>query len=181
MAAPEYVPVSPTQKVRLPWESPDHVPTAWTLDRPAEVASGRQPVGPRLGYPGPDIGYALTLLPVIRAELRLAPLEHADDAEVGCVNIAMRRAAVYGRAPVIHDLRLAFTIWGFLDPQPPDELVAYRRTRFTGAAHDYETQRAIVDQVPDETLRLPPSDVKAQYPAHWERLVGSAEGSSSSM
>ena len=75
MAAPEYVPVPPTQKVRLPWESPDHVPRSWTLDRPAEVATGRQPVGPRLGYPGPDIGYALTLVPLIRPDLRLAPLE----------------------------------------------------------------------------------------------------------
>jgi hypothetical protein len=114
------------------------------------------------------------LLPVIRGEVHLAPLEHADDAEVGCVNIAMRRAAIYGRAPVIHDLRIAFTIWGFLDQQPPDELVAYRRPRFAGAAHDYDTQRAIVDQIPDETLRLPLADVKAQYPTHWPRLVGSA-------
>ncbi len=172
MAAPEYVPVPPTQKVRLPWESPDHVPPPWTLDRPAEVATGRQPVGPRLGYPGPDIGYALTLLPVIRDELHLAPLEHAADAEVGCVNIAMRRAAIYGRAPVIHDLRIAFTVWGFLDQQPPDELVAYRRPRFAGAAHDYDTQRAIVDQIPDETLRLPLSDVKATYRERWEQLLG---------
>jgi hypothetical protein len=174
MAAPEYVPVPPTQKVRLPWESPDHVPPPWMLDRPAEVATGRQPVGPRLGYPGPDIGYALTLLPVIRDELHLAPLEHADDAEVGCVNIAMRRAAIYGRAPVIHDLRIAFTIWGFLDQQPPDELVAYRRPRFAGAAHDYDTQRAIVDQIPDETLRLPLADVKATYRERWKELLGAS-------
>ena len=174
MAAPEYVPVPPTQKVRLPWESPDHVPPPWTLDRPAEVATGRQPVGPRLGYPGPDIGYALTLLPVIRDELHLAPLEHADDAEVGCVNIAMRRAAIYGRAPVIHDLRIAFTIWGFLDQQPPDELVAYRRPRFAGAAHDYDTQRAIVDQIPDETLRLPVADLKATYRERWKELLGAS-------
>jgi hypothetical protein len=180
MAAPDYVPVPPTQKVRLPWESPDHVPSPWTLDRPDEVATGRQPVGPRLGYPGPDIGYALTLVPLIRPELRLAPLEQAADAEEGCVGIAMRRAAIYGRAPVIHDLRIAFTIWGFLDQQPPDELVAYRRPRFAGAAHDYETQRAIVDQIPDETLRLPLSDVRAQYPGHWERLVGSSTSPSSS-
>jgi hypothetical protein len=172
MAAPEYVPVSPTEKVRLPWESPDHVPPPWTLDRPAEVAMGRQPVGPRLGSPGPDIGYALTLLPVIRPELRLARGELTADAEAGCGAIAMRRAAVFGRAPVIHDLRVAFTIWGFLDDQPPVEHVAYRRPRFAGAAHDYETQRAIVDQIPDATLRLPLSDVKASYPARWQELIG---------
>jgi hypothetical protein len=174
MAAPEYVPVAPTERVRLPWESPDHVPAPWTLDRPAEVATGRQPVGPRLGYPGPDTGYALTLVPVIRPELRMAPGEHASDAEAGCVGLAMRRAAIFGRAPVIHDVRIAFTIWGFLDDQPPVELVAHRRPRFAGAAHDYDTQRAIVDQIPDETLRLPLSDVKASYPARWQELLGAS-------
>jgi hypothetical protein len=172
MAAPEYVPVPPTQKVRLPWESPDHVPAPWTLDRPAEVAFGRQPVGPRLGYPGPDIGYALTLLPRIRPEIRMAPGEHVEDADAGCSAIAMRRAAIFGRAPVIHDLRIAFTIWGFLDEHPPAVLVAYRGPRFAGAGHDYDTQRAIVDQIPDATLRLPQSDVVASYPSRWQELVG---------
>jgi hypothetical protein len=172
MAAPEYVPVPPTEKVRLPWVSPEHVPAAWTLDRPAEVAFGRQPVGPRLGYPGPDIGYALTLVPLIRPELRVAPGEHAQDAEAGCTAIAMRRAATFGRAPVIHDLRVAFSIWGFLDEHPPTVLVAYRGPRFAGAAHGYETQRAIVDQIPDATLRLPLADVTASYPARWQELVG---------
>src|SRR5262245_23289552 len=172
MAAPEYVPVPPTEKVRLPWVSPEHVPGGWTLERPAEVASGRQPVGPRLGYPGPDIGYALTLLPVIRPDVHLAHGEHLDDAEAGCVGIAMRRAAVFGRAPVIHDLRIAFMIWGFLDERPPVELVAHRRPLFLGAAHDYDTQRAIVDQVPDATLRVPPTAVAERYPEHWRELIG---------
>ena len=70
MAAPEYVPESPTDKVRLPWESPAYVPEAWTLDRPAEVAGTGQPAGPRLGYQGPDQGYALTLVESFRGRLR---------------------------------------------------------------------------------------------------------------
>jgi hypothetical protein len=172
MAAPEYVPVPPTEKVRLPWVSPDHVPDKWTLARPAEVAFGPQPVGRRLGYPGPDIGYALTLLPVIRPELRLAHGEDPRDAEAGCVGIAMRRAAVFGRAPVIHDLRGAFLIWGFLDERPPVELVAHRRPIFQGVAHDYERQRAIVDQISDATIRMSPAAVAVRYPEHWRELVG---------
>jgi hypothetical protein len=172
MAAPEFVPVSPTEKVRMPWVSPDHVPTAWTLDRPAEIAGGRQPVGPRLGSPGPDIGYALTLLPLIRPSLKLAVGEHVEDAESGCAAIAMRRASLFGRAPVIHDLRVAFTMWGFLDERPPIDLIAYRRPRFEGASHDYDTRRAIVDQVPEATLRLPVTEVAATYPSRWQELVG---------
>ena len=89
MAAPEYVPVPVNEKARLPWESPDHVPSAWMLDRPAEVGQGRQPTGPRLGYPGPDIGYALTLAALIRDEVVTAPGEHVDDAVAGGTAIAM--------------------------------------------------------------------------------------------
>jgi len=175
MAAPEYVPVPPTEDPRVPWKSPDHVPAAWTLtERPAEVAFGRQPIGPRLGYPGPDIGYALTLVPVIEPEVRVTEGEHVQDAVVGCTAIAMRRAAMFGRAPVIHDLRLAFTIWGFLDDAPPPALVDHRRARFVEAAHDYETQRAIVDQIPEATLRLTPADVAAAYPASWPELLGAS-------
>ena len=52
--------------------------------------------------------------------------------------------------------------------------MAYRRPRFAAAAHDYDTQRAVVDQVPDATLRLPPAVVQAQYPGHWKELVGAS-------
>ena len=33
----------------------------------------------------------------------------------GVLGIALRRASEFSRAPVIHDLTIAFTIWGFLD------------------------------------------------------------------
>ena len=36
----------------------------------------------------------------------------------GCVPIAMKRAALYGRAPMIYDLELAFTLWGYLGARP---------------------------------------------------------------
>jgi hypothetical protein len=172
MAAPEYVPVPPTEHPRVPWVSPPHVPEAWTLDRPAEVAEGRQPQGPRLGYPGPDIGYALTLAELMRPKVRVTTGLTVDDAIRGCVGVAMRRAASYGRAPVMHDLRLAFTIWGFLDEVPPADLVDFRKPLFQGAAHEYEVARAIVDRIPEATLRLTPQQVASLYPAEWRQLVG---------
>ncbi len=88
----------------------------------------------------------------------------------------MRRASLFGRAPVIHDLRIALTIWGFLDPDPPAELVAERRPRFIGVGarggHSYPQLRALVDQVPEATLRSTPQQVTAAYPNDWRPLTG---------
>ena len=172
MAAPEYVPTPVNEKARVPWESPDHVPSAWTLDRPAEVGQGAQPSGPRLGSPGPDIGYALTLAELLRPEVRLTPGDQLDDAMVGCTAIAMRRAALFGRAPVMADLRLAFTIWGWFDEAPPEDLRATRRAVFEGASHDYDIARGVVDRVPDETLRVTLAEATAAYPSRWRELTG---------
>jgi hypothetical protein len=173
MAAPRFAPVPPLDDARG-YESPDHVPGPWVADRPADIA-GRQPVGPRLGYQGPDQGYALTLAAHMRDELHVQAGEHVDDAVAGCTAIALRRASMYGRAPVIHDLRIACAIWGFLDASPPPELVEMRRPLFAGVAstlHHYDERRALVDSVPEATLRLSPAEVSAAYPADWRRLVG---------
>jgi hypothetical protein len=173
MAAPEYVPVSPVARPRS-YESPDHVPDAWVADRPGEVV-GAQPVGARLGYQGPDQGYALKLADEeLKPRLQLADGEHATDAVTGCVGIAMRRASMYGRAPTIHDLTIAFTIWGYLDPSPPGELVELRRRVFVGVGHvthHYAEGRAIVDAVPEATLRMTPTQVRDAYPGRWHELI----------
>jgi hypothetical protein len=87
--------------------------------------------------------------------------------------VALRRASLFGRAPVIHDLTLAFTIWGFLGEAPP-ELVALRRPLFQAASHHYEDQRTIADQVPEAVLRAPHTATLARYPAEWRALLGLA-------
>ena len=173
MAAPKFAPVTPLDRARG-YESPDHVPDAWRADRPAEV-QGRQPVGARLGYQGPDQGYAITLAERLRPEICCQQGESVDDALAGCTAIAMRRASLYGRAPVMPDLRLAITIWGFFDSAPPAELVDVRRVAFEGVAnslHHYEERRALVDSVPEATLRQTPDQVRSAYPASWRTLLG---------
>jgi len=150
------------------------VPDPWRADRPGEL-TGRQPVGARLGSQGPDQGYVLVLARRLRPELQLRPGEHADDAMAGCVTIALRRASIFGRAPVIHDLRIALTMWGYLDPDPPAELVATRRRLFEGVghvAHHYAEGRALADMAPEETLRSTPKQVADGYPARWRDLTG---------
>lgn len=172
MAAPKFAPLDPTAHPRG-YESPPYVPDGWRADRPAEV-DGRQPTGRALGYQGPDQGYALTLASRVRPTLALAPGESADDALTGAVSIATRRASLYGRAPVMHDLTIPLTAWGFFDPSPPADLVATRRELFNGVAgeHAYFEARHLADIVPEATLRMTPDQVKAAYPANWRELTG---------
>jgi len=174
MAAPRYVPVPPTDKARS-YESPDVVPPAWAGGRPGEL-DGPQPEGARLGFQGPDQGYALKLADEqMKPRLQLVDGEHAEDAISGCVGVAMRRASLYGRAPLIHDLTIAFTIWGFLDPSPPADLLALRKPVFEGVghiAHHYAEARAIADGVPEATLRMTHGAVLDAYPTRWRDLLG---------
>lgn len=167
MAAPEYVPTSYADRPRQSLPIP---PAAgWKATRPADLDRG-QPYGKTLGRPGPDQGYALALAGRLSDKLKLAEGEHAADAVAGCVALAMRRAGMFGRAPVVFDLELAFGVFGFLDDAPP-ELVEWRHRAFRGASHDYWEQRAIVDQVPESTLRLSHTDVRRRL-GEWRSLVG---------
>lgn len=172
MAAPEYVPVKATDRARS-YESPDYVPGPWLADRPGDL-EGVQPEGFMLGDPGPDQGFALVLARRFEDRMHLAEREHADDAVAGCVAVATRRASIFRRAPVIHDLDIAFTVWGFLDPSPPTDLVALRRGLFEAVSHPihYRHARVIAHQVPESTLRMTPADVRAAYPARWSELIG---------
>ncbi len=176
MAAPEFVPADPTHKARR-YTSPPRRDDAWEPARPGElVTSGGQPDldAGRMGAPGPDQGYLLTLVPLLRDELHLADGEHRADAEAGCVAIALKRASIFGRAPVVHDLRVAYLVWGFLDASAPADLVAERRARFEGVhhtAHHYPALRAVVDTVPEATLRRLPADLEAAHRADWRSLL----------
>ncbi|MDP9452982.1 MAG: hypothetical protein M3P97_06240 [Actinomycetota bacterium] len=168
MAAPEYVPSSPAQQPRRGLPLPPAQP--WRAERPADLGPA-QPVGPALGNPGPDQGYALKLVRQFHDRLVLAEGEDAEDAVMGCLGVALRRASIFGRAPVVHDLDIAFTLWGYLGDAPP-ELIELRRPLFQALEHHYEDQRAIANQVPEATLRLTPAEVKSRWPAEWRELLG---------
>ena len=138
-------------------------------DRPAEI-DGFQPLGPRRGNPGPDQGYALRLARRLAPKVRLAEGEHLDDAIRGCLGIALRRASMFSRAPVVHDLTIAFTIWGYYDDAPDPALVERRRELFAGlrhVGHHYTEARIVADLVPEATLRMTPEQVEAAYRADW--------------
>ena len=134
-----------------------------------------QPIGKRFGSQGPDQGFGLKLANRFRERIVVTPGESADDAVQGCLNVALRRSSIYGRAPVVHDLTLAFTIFGYLDADAPAQLVAHRRRAFEGvanAAHHYAEGRALVDAVPEATFRLTPEQAGAAYRTGWRGLIG---------
>lgn len=176
MAAPEFVPLKPNDRPRS-YGSPPRRDDDWQPDRPGElVTTGGQPGvdAGRMGAPGPDQGYLLKLVPLLRDELKLTDAEHRSDVETGGVAIALKRASLFGRAPVVHDLRVAYTVWGYLDASPAADLVAERSKRFEGVhhtAHHYPELRAVADAVPEGTLRLTPAEAASAHAADWRSLL----------
>lgn len=149
--------------------SPPRRPGSWAADRPGDIV-GDNPRGARLGMQGPDQGYALKLVHQFADKLHLGDLDR-DDVEAGCVAIAMKRSALFGRAPVIHDLTAAFSIFGFLDKSPDAGLVVLRQRVFpeVHSHHHYSERRQIVDMVPDEVLMQSHGQIIDDYEADWER------------
>jgi hypothetical protein len=167
VAAPEYVPVSLNELPRL--KEPIPAPGHWKADRPADLKGVGQPRGDKFGSPGPDQGYALTLARRFEDKLVVAEGEHQEDAVAGCMGVATKRSSLFGRAPVIYDLELAFTLWGFLGDAPAD-LVDYRKRLFEGARHHYWDQRQISDLVPESTIRMTPAQVRDRR-SDWRSLL----------
>ena len=174
MSAPRVAPVSPEKEVTA-YEGPDHVPSSWVPGRKAEI-EGFQPSGSRLGYQGPDQGYALTIANRFRDRIKAGNGVTVEDAIRGTVAIALRRASIYGRGPVVHDVMLALSIWGWLDANVPADLAKRRRELFEGVGnviHHYAEARDVADLVPDSTLRLDAESASRRMPGEWRALTGS--------
>jgi hypothetical protein len=168
MAAPEFVPVGPLDDVRT-YESPPRRPDSWMATRPGDLDGG-QPRGPRFGHPGPDQGYVLTLVRLFKSKLRVTTGEDEDDVNVGCAAVALKRASLFGRAPIVHDLTTSYTLFGYLDERAPGGLIELRRHAVAGVrhAHHWLHLQRLVDAVPDSTLRLPHTAISA---GAWEELI----------
>jgi hypothetical protein len=154
------------------YASPPRRSGSWRASRPAEVVDAGQPHGDRLGAPGPDQGFVLSLAHHFEGKLTLTTGEHERDALAGACAVALKRASLFGRAPVIHDLTIALTVWGFLGDAPA-ELVALRKPLFDEVAHfhHYAEQRNLVDLVPAEVLARTPQQVADAHRADWRSLL----------
>jgi hypothetical protein len=151
-------------------------PAAWHAGRPGDDVAIGQPHGLLLGSPGPNVGYALALVERARDRFALAPHEHADDAAAVVGDLGMRRAASYGRAPVMPDVECAMLVFGYQGGCAPD-FAEWRATVVEGASHEYARRRELCDAVSLDELRLAPTalasrveDVRRQVRAAVEAL-----------
>ncbi len=143
-----------------------HMPAArsWRADRPGD-AIARRPVGALVGSPGPSNGFALTLASRARDRFRLEPGEHVEDAVAIVAELAMKRAATFGRAPTKLDVDFAVELLGYAGPAPA-EVRTWRPGVVRGASHEYVVRRAIADSVSASLLRLPVTEL----PEHLSRV-----------
>jgi hypothetical protein len=130
---PDHVPLKAQDRIRP--SDRLGLPGTWVQDRPAELTGLTPPVGEQFGVTGPDLGFGLKLAKRFLDRLVLTEGEDPHDALAGCFACGTRRAASFGRAPVIYDMEWAYTLWGYL-AQAPAELVALRVPLFRGAGHD---------------------------------------------
>ena len=173
MAAPEYVP-APAHQAKA-YASPPRRGGSWTATRPGDMLGEDMPVGGGVGFQGPDQGFVRRLVPQFIDRLQLTDAEHRADVIEGCCAVALRRASIFGRAPVNHDLEVAFAVFGFFDVTPDPELVAWRQERFAELSHTvqhYVRGRELVASVPEATLRLTPTAAADAYRGNWRTTVG---------
>jgi len=115
-----------------PTEHPG-APRRWSPTRVAELGRPADvPRGGRFGTPGPDAGYALTLLAA--RDIPTVPGESRRDAIAAVAALMTARASAFGRAPVIGDAEGAEMILGYRDGAPED-LVDARTAAVAGLAH----------------------------------------------
>lgn len=135
---------------------------SWRSNRPGDLGPGR-PRGTLLGSPGPNVGYGLTLAERAADGLHLGPAERRADAVAVVGELAMRRAASFGRAPVMGDVEFAMALLGY-DADAGVDVLEWRPAVVLGAHHDYVARRWVVDAVPADVLRIAPADLVEQLP-----------------
>jgi hypothetical protein len=171
MAAPEYVPSVPTTAKH--YKSPPQR-GGWSAHRAGETFATEESSVSALGSQGPDQGYALKLVSVFEKKIHLTAGEHRSDVNAGVVAVATKRSSLFGRAPVVHDLRIAYLLFGYLDENPDPDLVEFRKALFAEVHHSfhYFERRAIADLVSEEVLRQTPDQVATRYRADWRDQLG---------
>ncbi|MGO9557982.1 MAG: hypothetical protein ACLPQS_09820 [Acidimicrobiales bacterium] len=175
MTQPKFAPILPNDEVRDLYRLA--APAAWVADRPADFRAdpGAAHKAGR-GSAGPDQGYAMLLLERYADRIEVSEGEHLDDVMRGIAVVAMKRAALFGRAPVSADLEVGLGLFGYLAGASAEQVEA-RRALFGGVSHDYAKERALVDVIPEATLRMTLAAIADQLagaPAAFAELSGVA-------
>lgn len=170
MAVDPYVPTrsedAPRRSVAIP------AAAGWRAVRPGDIdpAAGPGRKGVLFGTPGPDSGYALTLVERFHDRITVARPETVHDAETVGAQVAMRRGGLFGRAPIALDVEVGLTLFGWLGDAPA-VLVEWRRLAVAGIAHDYPRLTALVEVIPEGVIRSKAEDIRGRL-GEWRQLVG---------
>jgi hypothetical protein len=171
-----FVPADPADRPRQQQNLPPGtaLPPArhWHAERPGDLPA-ESPRGALFGTPGPNVGFAYTLAEVRADQLERTEHEAIHDVVPVIAEVAGRRAALFGRAPVIHDVDAALKLFGYDGSADPDFSRA-RELLVHEAGHSYYRRRAIVEAVPEEVLRKPPGALDAVV-YEWRRQITEAE------
>lgn len=134
-------------------------PRRWSPRRAGELGSPDEvPWGGLFGTPGPDAGYALTL--VAGHDLALAEGESRADAEAAVAALVNARASHFGRAPTSVDADVAELILGYRGGDGPDPV--QRSARVAGAAHHPARLRGLLAELDIELLTADPAELRRQ-------------------
>lgn len=157
MSQPKFAPISESAEIRKCYHL--EAPQPWRFDRPAELARDYNlSYKSGMGDIGPDQGFAIKLAKRVADRIILEKGEHSDDVLAGMVAIALRRASLFGRAPVFSDVILAGKLFGYFD-EVRDELLQYRKGLFSGVAHDKYKERVLAFSLPEAALLANPDVV----------------------
>ncbi len=154
MSQPKFAPIAQGAEIRPHYRL--EIPKPWEFSRPAELARDYNlAYRPGMGDAGPDQGFAIKLANRVSGKLVFAEGETAKDVLSGLTALALRRASLYGRAPVITDIILAAKLFGYLE-ESRKELIDYRRKLFFGVSHDHYKERNLVASVPERAMMATP-------------------------
>jgi hypothetical protein len=137
-------------------------PRRWSPRRPGELGSPAEvPWGGAFGTPGPDAGYAMTVL--ASREIPAGPGEDRHDVAAALAALMAARASRFGRAPVAADADVAEILLGYradgLGEAIRERLAALRRRLLPGFAHAKHRGRDLVAAYDREVLIAPSGDV----------------------
>ena len=150
MALPTFSPVTQVGQVRPTMETDTS-----EFSRPPKpgLLRGLPLAGkPRRGTQAPGEGFALTIAHRECAKRTFEREHDRGDVTLGVALVAAKRASIVGRGPELGDVHVAMDLFGLRDVAVIDHVMA---TPFSGIAHSYVLQRALVDAVNESELVAP--------------------------
>jgi hypothetical protein len=110
--------------------------------------------------PGPDAGYALSL--VVPRELTLADHEHRADADAAIAAVAAARSSLVGRGPTKGDIDAAIVILGY---DVESDFGPVRAAAIGGSAHHPLRIRRLIAGIPTDVYDATADELRERVAA----------------